>query len=257
MTQDDLERVIEQQRRHILLLQQLSDATGAMSAAATPDEVAAIVLTVGLRALEADAGYLALLDEPAGVLRVSRFAGYEAIPVERLELPADSDEPVAQAARLRTAIYHHEHDVSVPLMVSEDLPPLGAINLRWKSGHDLSRGEQRLLELLAERCSQAMVRAQRMSDERSRRIAAEHALTTSRALELNDGIVQLIAQAKLAAELGLTEQTTEALDQALAAGKRMVASMTGDSVTFRRDAFPLEGVLRVDGDTASSSSTGA
>ena len=117
--------------------------------------------------------------------------------------------------------------------------------------------EQRLLELLGERCSQAMVRAQRMSVERERRIAAEHALTTSRALELNDGIVQLIAEAKLAAELGLNEQAADALDRALLAGKRMVASMSADSVTFRRDALTLDGVLRVGGDTVASTSTGA
>jgi hypothetical protein len=254
MNQDALERTIEQQRRHIVLLQQLSDATGELSVAATPDEVATVMLTTGLRVLEADAGYLAVLDEDAGVLRVSRFAGYDALPVERLDVPLDSPLPIAESVRMRTAIYHHEHDASVPLLQGEDVPPLGAINMRWDDGHSLSELEQRLMELLAERCSQAMLRAQRMFDERERRVAAEHALTTSRALELNDGLVQLIAEAKLAADLGLTEQAADALDRALTAGKRMVASMSADSVTFRRDALALDGVLRV-GDTISSTST--
>lgn len=253
----DLERTIEQQRRHIALLQQLSEATGAMSAATTPDDVATAILTIGLRVMEADAGYLAVLDEEAQLLRVSRFAGYDALPVERLEVPLDSELSVAQAVRLRTAIYHHENDVSVPLLVSEEQPPLGAINMCWSEGHDLSSLEQRLLELLGERCSQAMVRAQRMAIERERRVAAEHALTTSRALELNDGIVQLLAEAKLAAELGLNEQAVDALDRALVAGKRMVATMSADSVTFRRDALSLDGVLRVDGDTVSTTVAGA
>lgn len=254
MSDAALERTIEQQRRHIALLQQLSDATGQMSVAATPDEVATVMLTTGLRVLEADAGYLAVLDAPAGVLRVSRFAGYDALPVERLDVPLDSALPIADAVRMRTAIYHHERDASVPLLQGEDAPPLGAINICWDRGHDLSELEQRMLELLAERCAQAMVRAQRMFDERERRIAAEHALTTSRALELNDGIVQLIAEAKLAADLGLAEQAADALDRAFAAGTRMVASMSADSVTFRRDALALDGVLRVD-DTVSSTST--
>lgn len=250
----DAARTIEQQRRHISLLQQLSDATSVMSAAATPDEIATAVLTAGLRVLEADAGYLAVLDERAGVLRVSRFAGYDAIPAEQIELPLDSDLPIAHAVRLRAAIFHDPHDASVPLLVGEDLPPLGAINIR--TTQVLTPIEQRLLELLGERCARAMVRAQRYVSERDRRISAEDALTTSRALEINDNIVQLIAEAKLANQLGLAEQATDALERAMAASTRMVSSMTADAVTFRRDALMLDGVLRV-GDDSTGTSTPA
>jgi GAF domain-containing protein len=138
-------------------------------------------------------------------------------------------------------------------MVSEDDPVLGAINVRFDTPREFSELEKRLMTLLGERCSLAMVRAQRFAEERRRRMAAEEALTTSRALEINDDIVQLIAEAKLANELGLQEQATVALERALAASKRVVATMTNDAVTFRRDALELDGILRVSDNGASSS----
>lgn len=273
---EDLQRTVELQRRHIALLQQLSDATGAMSAASTPDEVATAMLTRGLRVLEADAGYLAVLDPDGETLRVSRFVGYDAIPVERLQLPLSANLPIAHAVRMRTAVFigsnaelacdHPGVDrldaadhacASIPLIISEDEAPLGAINLRFDDPREFTVLEQRLFTLLGERCSQAMVRAQRFSDEQRRRIAAEEALLTSRALEINDDIVQLLAEAKLATELGLAEQAVAALDRALLASKRVVATMSSDAVSFRRDALTLDGTLRIDAEAASQTSAPA
>lgn len=271
------EETIEHQRRHIALLQQLLEATGAMSAASTPDEVAQAVLTSGLRALEADAAFLAVVDGNGRQLRVSRFTGYDAIPVEQLELPLDANLPIAHAVRMRTTVLLGSNDdlaselpgcerldpsdhacASIPLLAGEDEPPLGAINIRFDTPRVFSRMDERLFRLLGERCSEAMVRAQRFAEEQRRRIAAEDALTTSRALEINDDIVQLIAEGKLAAELGLTEQAVAALDRALRASKRVVATMTSDSVSFRRDALTLDGVQRIGGDAgATSTTTGA
>ena len=84
---------------------------------------------------------------------------------------------------------------------------------------------------------------------------AEEALATSRALELNDDIVQLMAEAKLAMELGLTEQASAALERALSASKRMVATMSRDAVSFRRDALDLDGVQRVGVGSSNTTST--
>lgn len=268
---ESLERTIEQQRRHIHLLTMLDRATGELSAAATPDEVATVALTVGVRVLEADAAFLAVLEPGGDTLRVSRFAGYDAMPVERLNLPVAANVPLAYSVRMRTPVFIGSNEdlmcelpgverldsrdhacASIPLMVSEDDPVLGAINVRFDTPREFTALERRLMTMLGERCTLAMLRAQRFADERRRRLAAEEALTTSRALEINDDIVQLIAEAKLAAELGLTEQATEALERALAASKRVVATMTHDAVTFRRDALDLDGILRVGGDAATS-----
>lgn len=273
----DPERTIEQQRRHITLLHQLCDVLAAMSAAATPDEVATAMLTRGLRVLEADAGYLAVLDADGRTLRVSRFAGYDAIPVEQLELPVDANLPIAHAVRMRTSVFIGSNEqlllqhpgvarmddddhacASIPLLAGEDELPLGAINLRFDTPREFSEMDRRLFALLGEHCSTAMVRAQRFADEQRRRIAAEDALTTSRALEINDDIVQLLAEAKLAAQLGLEERAVDALDRAMAASKRVVATMTRDAVAFRRDALTLEGILRVGatpGESATTAST--
>jgi GAF domain-containing protein len=260
----DAQRTIEQQRRHIALLQQLGDATSLMSSASTPDEVAFVMLTSGLRALGADAGFLAVYESDRELLRVSRFAGYDSIPVEQLEVPLAANLPIAHAVRMRTALYVGSNEelmcdhpgleridpndhacASVPLMVSEDLPPLGAINVRFDSPREFSQVDRRLFALLAERCAQAMSRAQRFAEEQQRRIAAEDALITSRALEMNDDVVQLIAEAKLAVELKLDEQALAVLDRALTAGKRMLTTMTSGTTSFRRDSIPLEGVARV------------
>lgn len=259
----ELEQTIEQQRRHISLLQLLGDATSAMSAASTPDEVACAMLTSGLRALGADAGFLAVVESERQLLRVSRFAGYDSIPVERLEVPLSANFPIAHAVRMRTAMYVGSNDqlacdhpgmeridpadhacASIPLIAGEDMAPLGAINVRFDVPREFSAVDRRLLEMLGERCAQAMVRAQRFSDEQHRRIAAEEALITSRALEMNDNVVQLIAEAKLAVELDLDEQALDTLDRALSAGKRMLSTMTHDTTSFRRDAISLEGVAR-------------
>lgn len=263
-TMADMQRTIEQQRRHISLLQQLGDATSLMSSASTPDEVAFVMLTSGLRALGADAGFLAIYDSAHELLRVSRFAGYESIPVQQLEVPITANLPIAHAIRMRTALFVGSNEelvcehagldrldpddhacATVPLMISEDLPPLGAINVRFDTPREFSAVDRKLLNMLAERCAQAMVRAQRFSDEQARRIAAEDALITSRALEMNDDIVQHIAEAKLAVELKLEEQALAVLDTALTAGKRMLTSMTAHTTSFRRDAISLEGVARV------------
>jgi GAF domain-containing protein len=133
----------------------------------------------------------------------------------------------------------------VPLLAGEDLPPLGAINVRFDSPREFSQVDRKLLTMLGERCAQAMVRAQRFSDEQARRIAAEDALITSRALEMNDDIVQLIAEAKLAVELKLDEQALATLDRALTAGMRMMTSMTAHTTSFRRVPLELDGVARV------------
>ena len=261
---EDLARTIEQQRRHIALLQQLEHATGRMSAAATPDDVAAVMLTSGLKALGADAGFVAVYDADRESLRVSRFAGYDSIPVERLEVPLTANLPIAHAVRMRTAMFIGSNEeltcehpgltrvdpddhacASMPLMVSEDLPPMGAINLRFDEPRTFSAGDERLFSMLAERCAQAMVRAQRFSEEQHRRIEAEDALLTSRALEMNDDVVQLIAEAKLAVELQLDEQAVATLDRALTASKRMLSTMTSGTTNFRRDAISLEGIARI------------
>jgi GAF domain-containing protein len=262
--QTDAERTIEQQRRHISLLQQLGDATSLMSSASTPDDVAFVMLTSGLRALGADAGFLAVYDSDREILRVSRFAGYDSIPVQQLEVPISANLPIAHSIRMRTALFVGSNEelmcdhaglarldpddhacATVPLMISEDVPPLGAINVRFDSPREFSQVDRKLLAMLGERCAQAMVRAQRFSDEQARRIAAEDALVTSRALEMNDDVVQLIAEAKLAVELKLDEQALATLDKALTAGKRMMTSMTAHTTSFRRDSLALEGVARI------------
>lgn len=263
-TPEELLLTIEQQRRHISLLQQLSDATSLMSSAGTPDEVAFVMLTSGLRALGADAGFLAVYDSERELLRVSRFAGYDSIPVEQLEVPLAANLPIAHAIRMRTALFVGSNEellcdfdglerldpadhacASVPLMVGEDVPPLGAINVRFDSPREFSQVDRRLLAMLGERCAHAMLRAQRFSDEQTRRIAAEDALITSRALEMNDDIVQHIAEAKLAVELGLDEQALATLESALTAGMRMMTSMTAHTTSFRRVPLDLDGVARV------------
>jgi GAF domain-containing protein len=266
---NDLEQTIEQQRRHIALLHHLTDATAAMSAASTPDDVATAMLTAGLKALGADAGFLAVLAEDGETLRVSRFAGYDAIPVQQLELSLAANLPIAHAVRMRTAVFIGSNDqltcdhsgldrldpadhacASVPLLGDEDAPALGAINVRFDTPREFTAMDERMLSMLGERCSQAMVRAQRYTDERRRRVAAEEALATSRALEINDDVVQLLAEAKLALELGMIDQAAAPLDRALAATKRMVSSMVTDTVHYRRDALDLDGVLRVGSNTS-------
>jgi GAF domain-containing protein len=59
-----------------------------------------------------------------------------------------------------------------------------------------------------------------------------------RATELNDDVVQALAVSKMRLQLGETEAGVEALDQALAASKRILADLAEDVPHFRRDDEP-------------------
>lgn len=253
----DPSATIQEQRRHIDLLTGVSQALAAMSAAATPDEVASALLTSGLRVLDADAGYLAVLDDDGHTLQVSRFAGSRTTPMEHTQLDVAANLPIAYTVRSCEALFIDSNEdlaasmpgmersdpqdhacASVPLRgATKDAVPLGAINVRFDAPRTISPFDRQLLEMLAARCSEAMLRAGRFDAEQRRRIAAEHALSTSRALEINDDIVQLLVEAKLAAELGRPEQAAAAIDRALTASKRVVATMTVASHSYRRDVI--------------------
>jgi GAF domain-containing protein len=59
-----------------------------------------------------------------------------------------------------------------------------------------------------------------------------------RATELNDDVVQALAVAKLRLQLGESEVGLAALDQALAASKRILADLAEDAPNFRRSDQP-------------------
>ncbi|MCW2924158.1 MAG: domain S-box [Thermoleophilia bacterium] len=264
----------DEQRRELELLAGIAHVFAEMSAAATPDEVASVMLSTGLRALRADAGFLAIVGDGGETLRVSRFAGYEAVPAEQLELPIDANLPIAHAVRRGTPLFVGSNErlleelpgvsrldpadhacASIPLVAIEGQPALGAINVRYDTPREFSTVDRALLTALGQRCAEAMARAQRYADERRRRHDAEAALSASRALEINDDVIQLLVEAKLAMELGLADQASDALDSALEASKRVVAAMTIESTSYRRDAgaadsLELVGVRSVDVDPA-------
>jgi GAF domain-containing protein len=99
---------------------------------------------------------------------------------------------------------------------------LGTLCVIDKEPRELTEEQVRVLDDLA-----ALV-----IDELELRLAARQ--QARRATELNDDVVQALAIAKLHLQLGEPEPALEALDQALASSKRILAELVEDAPTLRR-----------------------
>jgi GAF domain-containing protein len=236
--------------RQLELLRGLSDVTSELSQASTPDEVAAALLGSGMATLGADAGFVGRIG-PDGTLEVLQLAGYATAPA-RFELPADAPYPLAEAVRRGEPLFIASNEqlacdfpglsritaddhacATVPLTAEGRI--VGALNIGFSEPRPFTEDEIELIGELGRRCAQALLRAQRFADEVARRQATEATLQELRALELNDDVVQQLAVAKLALELGDAEQAADAVAQALEASKEILSRQAAGLETFRRD----------------------
>lgn len=237
--------------RRIELLQILADVSAALSAAATPDEVAAAMLASGMATLGADAGFVGRLVEDGSALRVIRLAGYEPDQAEQFELPLDAPYPLAEALRRSESLYIGSNEqlrcdfpglrritdddhacATVPL--SSPRGPVGSLNIGFSEPRLFSADEIELIEELGRRCAQALARAEDYLAEVDGRRRAEQELRELRAFELNDDVVQELAVAKLAFETGRREEAEAAVARALEGSKALLARMSDGAVSFRR-----------------------
>lgn len=195
---EEAERVARRTRR-------LQGTTAALLRTITPQQVARVIMTEGLGAIEAELGLLALLGADDKTVRVSSARGY---PSERLErakvLPIDSPSAISVAIRTGEPVWMSAGGDPLPGQPADRgdsaanggggpkeagdaqatwavLPltgrerMVGAIALGFRHDVDFSDEEKTLMLLLAQECAQALERARLYEAERNARVKAEFA----------------------------------------------------------------------------------
>jgi PAS domain S-box-containing protein len=167
----------------------LQEVTAGLSAAATTQEIAEVIIEQGIPALSASTGILAILEEP-DVLRFVRTIGYGDVFPERLGL--DEPWPITQAVRTRRLVElrdlperrarfdvperiweasGHGTLVAVPLLVGDR--PVGAIGFTREQSTRLTASERDLVETLARQAALALERASLYEADLRGRLRAE------------------------------------------------------------------------------------
>ena len=176
-------------------LRRLQHMTAALSQAATPEDVATVVLREGSNALGASGGTVYLLTENGRELEALEHRGDgTGLPVELQRASLDFPFPHADAARRRAPLYFDSFDdcmrqypaladkitrgnfeasAVVPLLARDQL--VGAMGLRFPTRRTFDAAARSLVATVADLCSQALDRARLFRAERAARDAAETA----------------------------------------------------------------------------------
>lgn len=175
--------------------ERLQSLTAALSRALTTDEVGNAAMNNGVRALQADAGVLALLSPAGDELEVVASTGY---PAEACVAPGrtwklDTTIPIAEATRIGKPVcigspeewghrypggYAPTHSRSAawaafPIELAGQ--PTGALLWTYTAPRSFTPDETTLMETLARLCSQALERVRLLETEQRARAEAEEA----------------------------------------------------------------------------------
>lgn len=164
-----------------------------MGAVETVEDLVSVVIRQGFPTLHADGGAVAVRDDVAGVVRLTIGDSVpEAIRAGYAEVPLSSNVPAAYVARTGEQVLFptladavawdpgiqrtHEQTgrrawATVPLRAGSRL--LGSLVVGWNEEHELTPGEQQLLEVFAAQCAQALDRLQASAAERRAAAAAQ------------------------------------------------------------------------------------
>jgi PAS domain S-box-containing protein len=176
-------------------LRQLQRVTARLSKAATPREVATVVLDQSLQALAASGGAIYLLSADGHHLELLDQRGHPAaLMASRTKLSLEARGPLTDAARDRSvALYESfeacaaqypglrelirlgefEASAALPLLTRGAL--LGVLGIRFREQRVFHEGEQSMMLTLSELCAQALERARLFAAESQARAEAESA----------------------------------------------------------------------------------
>jgi signal transduction histidine kinase len=190
----DRARLYEAEQTARRTAERLQALTAALSGAATPAAVGAVVLDEGVRALDARAGVVALLTPGGDALEIVASAGYppEACMGVGRRWPAAAAMPIADATRSRHGVFvgstaewrRRYPDGYVPPRAGDAAwaalplgdPAVGAAGaLLWTfdGARVFGRDERALMETVARLCAQALERALLYEAERAAREEAQ------------------------------------------------------------------------------------
>ena len=177
-------------------MRRLQHMTAALSQAATPEDVATVVLREASNALEAIGGTVFLLSENGRELEAleHRSPGGQGLAFELRSLSLDLHLPHTDAVRRRTAFYFESFEdilrhypavgdklkrgsfeASAVLPLVSRAAMVGVLGLRFAERRAFDATDRSLLATVADLCSQALDRAGLFRTERAARAAAETA----------------------------------------------------------------------------------
>jgi signal transduction histidine kinase len=199
----------------------LLEVTAALSRTMTPDQVADVVVHMGLAAIGARCGALLMMDdEEREYVLLERNDGVDLPRVSRI--PVDSDLPIAACARTGHAVSTGSNAACLPLLIRGH--PIGALALELSPGQPFDDERRALFEATADQCAQALERARLYALEQVRREELER---SNRMKDDFLGIVSHELRTPLSAILGWARMlkrgivaTGEARDRALDAIER-------------------------------------
>ncbi|WP_437323378.1 ATP-binding protein [Sorangium sp. So ce381] len=190
----------------------LQTFTSELSRAATPAQVAEVVLSLGLAALYADAGYVALLAED-GVIEVLRAPGYPEDVVERLRrIPMSARLAAVDCIRTGQLLIFESLEaykaaypdapvgdwaktmICVPMTLGD--VTIGVLGVTYRDACRISEEDRRFMTTLALQCAQALDRARLYEAEQRARRLREEALAIA-AHDLRNPLSSIILAASL------------------------------------------------------------
>jgi signal transduction histidine kinase/ActR/RegA family two-component response regulator len=143
----------------------LLQVTAALSKTMTPEQVADVVMHMGLDAVGATAGALLTLDgERREYVLLERE---NSRPFHERRLPLDADIPIAACARSGSPVRNGGGRMCVPLLIRGH--PIGALELELSPEEDLDDEREAMIEGTADQCAQALERARLYALEQLRR----------------------------------------------------------------------------------------
>jgi signal transduction histidine kinase len=144
----------------------LLEVSAALSKTMTPDQVADVVMHMGLAVLGARCGALLTMDDEQREYVLLESGEGDLRPPRSRRLAVDSDEPVVACVRAGVPSAD-EHLVCWPLLIRGH--PIGALALELPPGETLDEERRALLGATADQCAQALERARLYAIEQMRR----------------------------------------------------------------------------------------
>ncbi|HST62909.1 MAG TPA: GAF domain-containing protein [Longimicrobium sp.] len=241
----------------------------ALNQAATPAEVAAVVVDEGRHVLGAEMGAVAVVDEGAGEFQTLYTAGYGAALEQRYaHFPLHAGGPLARAVLTRQPVFVGSREVmrqafpanlgqmeesgaqalcTLPLVSGERV--LAGLTLGFGAPREFTADDRTFVSILAEQAAQALDRARVYEAEQASRRAAERSARRAEALRrmaaaLNgaasrDEVARVIAEDGARA-LEADAASLAAVDAGQAEFETLAVTGWGAEVAARFARFPLE-----------------